>query len=225
MIERQVGTWRGSSTTCWTSRASRTGKIELRRERVRLRRAWSSARRDGAAADRGSGHRLTSTLPREPIWVDVDPRGWRRSSQPADNAAKYTPPGGRIALRRARVTATIVAIVVATPASASPPNCCPTSSTCSRRATAVRAAHGGLGIGLTLVKRLVEMHGGTIRAESAGPAGRSFTVRCRPVAREAATAAATGARDAAHAAPRRKRVILVVDDNRDSPAAWVRCSS
>src|SRR5207245_4877706 len=74
--------------------------------------------------------------------------------------------------------------------------------------------HGGLGIGLTLVKRLVEMHGGSIEAWSDGPGrGSRFVVRLRIRASQHPAAVTP---HAGHAGPSRSRRILIADDNRDS---------
>jgi CheY-like chemotaxis protein len=75
---------------------------------------------------------------------------------------------------------------------------------------------GGLGIGLTIVRRLVEMHGGHVEARSAGPgAGSQFVIHLAA----AAGAALPARRDAGNGALARTRRILVVDDNRDSALA------
>ena len=104
-----------------------------------------------------------------------------------------------------------------TPASASPPTCCPASSRCSPRWTAsLERSQGGLGIGLTLVKRLVEMHGGTVEARSEGPGkGSEFVVRL-PVVVEAPAAAEPAPTARGRGRRRRRCRILVVDDNRDA---------
>jgi CheY-like chemotaxis protein len=77
-------------------------------------------------------------------------------------------------------------------------------------------AHGGLGIGLTIVRQLVELHGGSVEARSDGPGkGSEFVIRL-PLARHAA---ANGTPRAARPLPRVRRRILVVDDNRDAARA------
>jgi CheY-like chemotaxis protein len=75
-------------------------------------------------------------------------------------------------------------------------------------------SHGGLGIGLTLVKRLVEMHGGTVEARSEGPGkGSEFVIRL-PLSAEVPVPVAAG--PAAPEAARFPRRVLIVDDNRDA---------
>ena len=94
------------------------------------------------------------------------------------NAAKYTPEGGTIELAAAREGREVVVRVTDTGLGI-PPRCWPRCSRCSPRSTAHSSgSQGGLGIGLALVKRLVELHGGTITAQSPGLGeGSTFTVR------------------------------------------------
>jgi CheY-like chemotaxis protein len=81
---------------------------------------------------------------------------------------------------------------------------------------------GGLGVGLTLVKRIVELHGGTIMAHSDGPGqGSTFIVRL-PVVNEPSPARPQARRESERTAPAASRRILVVDDERLSAASWGR---
>jgi len=130
------------------------------------------------------------------------------------NSAKYTPPGGRIALTAERhdgeVTVAVLDTGVGVPAEALPRF----FDMFTQVDRSLERSTGGLGIGLALVKGIVEMHGDAIAAESAGPGrGSTFTVRL-PVATPAAPTAATPGNSRPDA--RAGRRILVVDDNEDS---------
>jgi CheY-like chemotaxis protein len=133
-----------------------------------------------------------------------------------NNAAKYTPAGGRITLATLRDGDDAVIRVsdtgIGIPADRLPE----VFEMFAQVERSSARAQGGLGIGLALVRRLVEMHGGSVVAQSAGPGqGSRFEVRLPTVAPLAALARGDRARDAAAAAGDGSHV-LVADDNRDS---------
>ena len=134
------------------------------------------------------------------------------------NAAKYTGEGGKIVLAARSARATVRRSWCATPASASHRKPCRTSSSCSRRfrASAFRP-RGGLGIGLALVRALVELHGGEIRVASAGvDQGSEFTVRLPLLgASEQPSESAPQRRNPRPPLPVRRN-ILIADDNQDA---------
>ncbi len=127
-------------------------------------------------------HEFSLLLLTEPIWVEADPQpGWSRSpTNLLNNAAKYTDSGGFIRMTVGREGAEAVVRVRDSGVGGIPPlRCSPASSTCSPRWKAHSASsRGGLGIGLTLVRTLVEMHGGRVQPHSAGLGkGSEFTVK------------------------------------------------
>jgi two-component system CheB/CheR fusion protein len=192
-----------------------SGKIELRRERVQLSEAVHIALEGCRPMIERCGHELTVRIPREPIWLDADvARIAQVLSNLLNNAAKYTRPGGHIWLTAER-SGWQVAIGVRDNGIGIPPEMLGSIFDMFTQAAGKDHSQGGLGIGLTLVRRLVELHGGTVEARSEGIGrGSQFVVRL-PVS---ATDAANDERvkDEAQPANRGARRILVVDDNRDA---------
>ena len=191
-----------------------SGKVTLRKTLLELggviRTAAEAVRPELADA----GHRLEVVLPEEPLHVQADEtRVAQIVSNLVNNAAKYPPAGGRIGIRAAHEDGHAVVRVsdngMGIPA-AMLERIFEMFVQVERDADRMQA---GLGIGLTLVKRLVEMHGGTITAASEGPGkGSTFEVRL-PVAAPVATA--RPAEKGADTRRRRLRV-LVADDNEDA---------
>jgi signal transduction histidine kinase/DNA-binding response OmpR family regulator len=162
------------------------------------------------------GHHLSVELPEEPLWVNADEA---RLSQVLanllNNAAKYTPSGGSIALRVQREGSDAV-FSVRDSGIGIPPEMLPrVFDLFTQVEHSLDRSQGGLGIGLTLVQRLVEMHGGSVRATSAGTGhGSEFTVRLPAVAGLSHHAAGNNGSAAACGASQLR--ILVVDDNADA---------
>jgi PAS domain S-box-containing protein len=189
------------------------GRMQLRRAPVELCALVRSAAQDMAATIEAARHVLRLSVAPEPVVVDGDAI---RLSQVVvnllTNAAKYTPDGGTIELQLAcepgfaeiRVRDTGIGI----PASA----LATVFNMFSQLEPALERAKGGLGIGLALVRGIVELHGGSVRAHSEGPGrGSEFTVRL-PLAAASHCPAEQEVDDALPAAVR----ILVVDDNTDA---------
>lgn len=194
------------------SRVSRN-KMELRRSRVTLADAIHAAVETAGPAVEEGGHELTVSLPRAPIYLDADlTRLAQVFGNLLTNSAKYTPRGGKIWLSAERRGSEAVVSVRDTGIGI-PPRFLPRIfDMFSQVERSVERETGGLGIGLALVKGLVEMHGGSVAAESEGPGkGSTFTVRL-PVAEHTEPNASPADVNRVKSGSRR---VLVVDDNRD----------
>lgn len=155
------------------------GKISLKKERIGLRTILNSAIEASQANIDASGHHFTTDLPAAPVWLVADhTRMAQIVANLLNNAARYTPPGGEIRLR-ASVAGDDVEIEVRDNGVGIPQEM-------QARIFKIFAqvegqqdrATGGLGIGLALVRQLVELHQGSIAVESEGPGkGSTFTVR------------------------------------------------
>jgi CheY-like chemotaxis protein len=197
------------------SRISR-GKIDLRTARVGLAEVVRNAVETSAPAVEAGRHRLTVDLPAEPVTVEGDVvRLTQVVANLLNNAAKYTPAGGTIAVAAGREGDEAVVRVRDTGVGI-PPDMLPKVFEMFTQVNRhLGRAQGGLGIGLTLVRRLVEMHGGTVGATSAGEgSGAEFVVRL-PLAGPEADAAPAGKGGPAPGPAGRRRV-LVADDNADA---------
>jgi len=119
------------------------------------------------------------SLPESPLWLEADaPRLTQAVSNLPDNAAKFTPPGGGISVTGSREGATIVLRVRDTGAGMSPEMLPLVFDLCARVDRPPRQAEEGLGVGLTLARLLVELHGGSLEAHSEGPGqGSEFVMR------------------------------------------------
>ncbi len=195
-----------------------SGKVELIRERLTLKSALAVAVETSMPLVNAGRHHLEVDVPDETLELVADPtRLAQVVSNLLNNAAKYTTPGGHIALRARREGGQAVITVSDNGIGMAPESLPAMFELFAQFGSDRNRAQGGLGIGLALVRRLVDLHGGTVIAESPGlGAGCTFTVRL-PLA-EAAPAMATAAAppaDHAPASPAGLRV-LVVDDNVDA---------
>lgn len=218
MMERQVGHMVHLIDDLLDVARISGGKLELKRERADLKRILASALETSLPLIEAGGHRLEVDMPDATLTVDADvTRIAQVVANLLNNAAKYTPAGGRIDLSVRPLDD--VAVITVTDTGVGIPADALTSvfDMFKQVDRHVERAQGGLGIGLSLVRRLVEMHGGTVTAASAGAGrGSTFEVRLPLVAHEAAGATAgQGQNDAAAAGPEGIRV-LVVDDNVDA---------
>jgi PAS domain S-box-containing protein len=197
------------------SRISRN-KMELRRGRVVLADVVGSAVETARPLIETLLHELVVSLPAEPIILDADhTRLAQVFSNLLTNSAKYTPPGGRIVLSAKRSGGTLTLSVsdngIGIPAG-SLVNIFDMFSQVDR---SIERSAGGLGIGLALVKGLVEMHGGTVAAASEGDGkGSTFTISL-PVWAGRTEAAGSAPADCGNLARGPGRRVLIVDDNRD----------
>jgi CheY-like chemotaxis protein len=197
------------------SRISR-GKIELHRARIALRPIVEEAIETVRPLLAGFEHTLTTTLPPDALHIDGDAgRLSQVISNLLTNAAKFTDKGGRIWLSAEREGDEAVIRVRDNGIGIAPEHLHTLFDIFVQIDTAIERSRDGLGIGLTLVKTLVELHGGTVQVHSAGPGcGSEFTVRLPAV--PAATASQEIGRPAPAAGDSIARRVLVVDDSVDA---------
>ncbi len=195
------------------------GKIELRRERLDLSAVVLSAVETSRPLIETARHVLTLVPPPQPLSVEGDPtRLAQVLSNLLNNAAKYTPEGGRICLIVERDGPQAVVRVRDSGVGIPPEMLSHIFELFSQGDPSRPSAQGGLGIGLTLVRKLTELHGGSVEAHSDGPQkGSEFVVRL-PLAPEPPEGQRPGASEgsAPRAATGPAHRILVVDDNVDS---------
>ncbi len=179
MMERQVGQMvRLVDDLMDVARITR-GKLELRRERVELRTVIERAIETSRPLIDAPAHELCVELPARPMLFEVDPiRLAQAISNLLNNAARYTDPGGRIDLVAEREQGGVVISVRDTGRGIPGPMLARIFDVFAQVDSSLNGSHGGLGIGLTLVQKLVEMHGGTVTALSEGPSrGSTFIIR------------------------------------------------
>jgi signal transduction histidine kinase len=221
MLERQVGQIiRLVDDLLDVSRISR-GKIALRTEPVELSRIIQQAVETTRALYRSMNQELTVTLPPETIYLNADPtRLAQVVGNLLNNACKFTDAGGRISLAVEREGAQVAIRVRDTGVGIAAEHLAGIFEMFTQVESSLERSRSGLGIGLTLVKTLVEMHGGTVEAHSEGVGrGSEFVVRL-PVLLDVSEALSPVAPPQLEGAPVVRRRVLIVDDNKDA-AEWL----
>ncbi|RYF17669.1 MAG: response regulator [Comamonadaceae bacterium] len=191
-----------------------TGKVELRRRPMDLKEVVATAVETSASLIDNAGHRLTVEMPSQPLPMHADPtRIAQVVSNLLNNAAKYTPEGGRIALK-GRVEGREAVISVTDTGVGLEPDALAKVFEMFAQVPGAGKPQGGLGIGLSLVKSLVGLHGGTVSATSPGPGqGSTFTVRL-PLTE--GNDMSTDSSPASTSSTPGQLQVLVVDDNTDA---------
>ncbi len=191
-----------------------TGKIVLRRERIALQDIAAAALEASQPLMDAAGHSLATDWPDEPVWLDADPtRLAQVLSNLLTNSAKYMQPGGQIKFAARRQADCVVISVRDTGMGIPAEMLGSVFDMFTQGNRTLERSQGGLGIGLSLVKTLVEMHGGSVQAASDGiDRGSEFTVRLPTILAPQATEPAAPALSSVLAGRR----ILVVDDNVDA---------
>ncbi len=187
-------------------------KIELRRDRVTLGSIVSAAMEAASPAIAAARHTATLKVSPDAVWLNADPaRLTQVVTNLLNNSAKFTPSGGQICVAAGREGGQAV-IRVRDTGVGIPSDALPTVFDMFRQVHHT-GTQGGLGIGLALARRLVEMHQGTIEASSAGEGqGSEFVVRLPLADAPGITAGGEVARDFSG---NRRLKVLIVDDNVD----------
>lgn len=196
------------------------GKIELRPERVDLARVLQEAIEACGPAIQEQAHQLVFDPETAHVWIHADSiRLAQAFNNLIHNAAKYTDRGGRIEVGVQALDKHVFVTVRDSGIGIAAERLNSIFEMFSQVETALKRSRGGLGIGLTLTRRLIELHGGTVSANSAGLGhGSDFLVQL-PVADQQPSAPVDDptAHPAANASPANQALrILVADDNVDS---------
>jgi PAS domain S-box-containing protein len=192
------------------------GKLQLRKEPVELRDVLKIAIESAHPLMQKSAHEFTVALPRQPVYVQAD---LARLAQVflnlLSNAVKYSDRGGHIFLTAERRGNEAIVAVRDTGIGIPSEHLPHIFEMFSQVTSALERSQGGLGIGLSLVKGLVELHGGTIEARSGGPGqGSEFTVHLPIVDAPIEPVPISSSGNEVHRVAKCR--ILVVDDLRDS---------
>lgn len=196
-----------------------SGKVQLKKQRIELRTVVANAIESTLPSIEAAQHELEVSMPEEPLLLEADPtRLAQILANLLTNAAKYTPVGGRIQVSAFKENSEAVLAVkdngIGIPSEA----LASVFDMFSQVSKNMGLAQGGLGIGLSLVKSLVQMHGGTIAASSGGEGkGSAFTIRLPLLESCAAMASSASTANSGPAGNNASRLrILIADDNIDA---------
>jgi PAS domain S-box-containing protein len=215
MLERQVRQMsRLVDDLLDMSRITR-GRIELRKEPLELAPVVSHAVEAARSLYRSMDRELTVTMPDAPMQLSADPtRLAQVIGNLLNNASKFTDKGGHVWLTVEKEGNEAVIRVRDDGIGIAQEHLPGLWEMFAQVDTSLERSRGGLGIGLTLVKTLVEMHGGTVQAQSDGLArGSEFTIRLPILSNTALPASSTGVSEPP--LPTMRRRVLIVDDSED----------
>jgi signal transduction histidine kinase len=218
VIERQVGHLVRLVEDLLDMARFTRGKVELKRERLHMRDVVTTALEMARRVIEEKGHRVEVEIASVGVDVDGDPvRLAQIASNLIANAAKYTTPGGSISVKVEREGDQVVLRVRDNGIGLTPEMQTRVFDAFVQDSAALNEARGGLGLGLAIVRTLVELHGGTVEARSEGrDQGSEFIVRL-PAGVERRENQIAALRDIIPAAAGDTRV-LIVDDNEDAAA-------
>ena len=183
MMERQLGQMVHLVDDLLDISRISLGKLDLRLERIPLAAVISNAVETSRQLMDFGGHTCTVLVPAEPVYLDADmTRLSQVFSNLLNNAAKYTGPGGQITLKAEVHSGQVVVRVLDSGVGIAPDMLSKIFDMFTQADRSLEKAQGGLGIGLSLVKQLVELHGGHVWADSKGPGHGSEFVVTLPVA-------------------------------------------
>ncbi|MGH7383907.1 MAG: CHASE3 domain-containing protein [Candidatus Rokuibacteriota bacterium] len=226
VIERQVGLMTRLVDDLLDVSRITSGKIALQQEPVSVRAVLAQALETAGPAAESRKQTLEVDAPEDAGRVNGDPvRLAQVVGNLLDNAIKYTDDGGRIRLHAWAEADEVVITVRDTGAGIHPELLPHVFDLFTQADRSLERRQGGLGIGLTLVRRLVEMHGGRVEATSAGPGlGSEFTIRLPRLAADDPEAEALAPAVADRPAGPARRVLVVDDepDSTDSLALFLR---
>jgi PAS domain S-box-containing protein len=195
------------------------GRIELHKEPAELATIITRAVEMAQPLIDSRGHKLTVVVPPQPIWIEADVlRLVQVLTNLLNNAAKYTKTPGQISLQARQVHGEAIVRIADTGLGIPADMLDKVFDIFVQVNPTIARSEGGLGIGLTLVRRLVELHGGRVRASSLGPdKGSEFEIRLPTLIRKAPAAPASAEPAAAEESRPAQAIgrhrVLVVEDN------------
>ena len=191
-----------------------SGKIVIKPQLVDLRRLAQQALQTLQESARAHDVRVELQMPDEPLWVSADPvRVDQVINNVLNNAIKYTPENGRVTVTLMRDGCQAVVRIDDDGVGIAPERIGTIFELFAQAENAIGRSQGGMGVGLALVRNLIELHGGSIEAKSDGVGkGSCFTMRF-PISVAAAAQEHRPAREEKRSMP--PRCIVIVEDNTD----------
>jgi signal transduction histidine kinase len=179
VVERQVESLRHVLGALLDVSLLRREKMELRKQSLTLQTIVTAALESTLGRADARRHQVSVSLPEDPLWLEADAtRLTQAVAHLLDNAAKFTPAGGGISVAGSREGEAIVLRVRDTGVGMTREMLPRVFDLCAQTDRPLLQAEEGLGVGLTLARLLIELHGGSIEAHSAGPGhGSEFVAR------------------------------------------------